>query len=234
MQSQIIAATGNRSLKRNQSAALQAKRDLFPTVMQMRQNKEIAEASLAQQKESSDAQLAFQEKQMAQQAAQQRKTQAYQEEQAQKALGMEGIKMGIGLMGSSLFGGDEPSNVASANIGGAEKVPYIPMSDGGTGATAPVGASGTGFGLKSMFKSGAGYLGSAATGGAVGFGASKLLGSGGGLKGSLIGAGAGMLPGLISGLGNYFGSEGSTLMGSIDFGGMLSGGLGGALGGFFG
>lgn len=211
MASQIIATTGNRRLRRNQSAELNARLGYLPQMAAMKQEKEIAEKNLA-----------FQEKQMRQNQKMREKELEFQEGAEKKQFGLEIAKLGMtglssGVLGDVAgmfgFGGDEPSNVAAANIG-AKGGPSDPLM-----SVAKPGIMGTIGGM----------LPSALGGAALGFGASSLLG--GGTKGMLAGGLAGALPGILGGIGGMFGGQGAA---GFDFSKILSGGLGGILGGLGG
>jgi hypothetical protein len=175
-------------------------------------------AGLKQEKELAEKRLAFEEKSQAQSQKQRKKELDFQKDAEKKQFGLEIAKLGITGLGSGAFegigsmfgfGDSAPTNVSGASI-----------STGGMPVQAPT--------AKPSFMSTIGAnVGQGLTGGLLGFGASSLMGGEGGGMGALIGAGAGMLPGLVSGIGGMFGGAGS-----FDFSKILSGGIGGALGGF--
>lgn len=227
MASQLVATTGNRRLRRDQNADVNARMGYLPQMAGLAQEKELAEKRMAMD----EKRLAFEEKRGEQQLSHQKEQLAFEEEAEKKRFGLEIAKLGIGAMGSGVlgdvmglfgFGNNETTNATGAVDPGDSPV-------GGGATLSPAGSTG-------MFSGSIGdiagnVLSTGLGSGLLGFGAGSLF-SEGGAMGAGIGALAGMAPGIISGLGSFFGTEGATLMGSMDFGKIFTGGLFGGLGGF--
>lgn len=195
MASQIYGVTGNRKLKRNQQAELNARMGMLPSILA---------------REQQDAQLAadrkFQNKQFKEQKNQAKKTAQFQKKQARQQFGLEAGKMGLNLAGSDMVanGGKTIGNIMDKFKGGTAP------SDGpmrmSTSPTAGSGAKGYFGGMS---------VGGGIAGGLGGYGAATMFG-GSKKKKMLIGTGAGMLTDMISG--------GSGLGGALGglFGGLIS------------
>lgn len=238
MASQMFGVTGNRRLKRNQTAEMRARLSMLPDIL-------AAEQAAEQQRKDE----AFRKKELAQEKKMAKEEQSWKREQSKRRFGLELGKTGlnlatsdffkpgsgyagttIGKLGESakgLFGIDTATPTATgptykkmtpmaASYGG--KTGYIggmtPQAAKGTGGGKISAAGGPGFGSKvgGFFKDIP--IGSVFAGGLGGFGIGSMFGEQGGTKKMLYGGLAGAGLGLLSG--------------------GLSGALGGGLGGLFG
>lgn len=222
MASQLVATSGNKRLRRNQIAELEAKMGSLKNIQSNKLKREMHEDTMA-----------LKEREFQQNKKMQKKSLAFQEEASRREMGVSALKFGanvamsgnhstIGEIGANIKGGLQNLGlmkgggaVASASSGGAISTGSLrhsprKASGFGTGQTAtPTATGGSFFGNIQPGN----ILGS----GLAGFGASRLVKGKG--KRMLLGAG-------VSGLMSLFGGGSlGTVGGSALFGG-LSGLLG--------
>jgi hypothetical protein len=223
---QQMGVTGNPFLRRNQTAELQARKDMFPSLLELEMQSEFNERQI----EQGERGLALQEESLLNQKAQaersfsmEQKRHELAERESDIGTGLQAAKLGVTALTTDfdfggLFGGERDTTGTGFSSGGVIDIgegklqqtvpnatPYIFDSEGG----APEG-----FFSNIPIKSGI-------AGGAMGFGAGKLVGG----KNKLLQAGAGILAGGVTGFLSG-GLKGSLLGG-------LAGGGGGLISGLF-
>jgi len=190
MASQMYGVTGQRKMKRNQGAELNARLQLLPSIIAAKQDKEQLAADTK-----------FKNKSLRQEKNIAKKTSKFQKKQSKQAFGMEAGKLGLNLATSDLLqdGGTQIGNIMN-------KFKSTP-------APAPNGPPAKIQGQKQGYFSGL-SIGGGLAGGLGGYGAASMYG-GGKTKKMLIGAGAGGLMGLLGGGNGLSGALGGLFGGMI-------------------
>ena len=203
MASQLFGVTGNPGLKPNQSADLNARLGGLSGLI-----------SLQQQQKQFEADEEFRKKQLQQEKDLAEDQEDFEKDQTQKEFGLEMGKLGFNL--STSGGNMKGGGPTLGDLGGVTK-PTTPSTTGGPGFTNAGGGSesvtptNTGGGFFNNIKPA-----SLLSGGLTGFGMGTMFKDKDPEQRALLGAGAGLLTGFLSG-GGWSGS--------------LSSGLGGLLGG---
>lgn len=211
MASQMFGVTGNRRLRRNQRAELNARLQQLPSIL-------AAEQAAEQQRKDEE----FKKKQLAQEKKIAMDELKFKREESKRGFGMEMAKLGTNIGFSDMLQGRTLGTIGKdikGLFGGGtakeSQVSFQPPGTKGRAMTTSGAIKGTS-GSKGFFANMP--IGSIAAGGLAGFGMGKMFGDMGKgkklLYGGLAGAGLGLLSGGLSGA--------------------LGGGLGGMFGGMIG
>jgi hypothetical protein len=220
MASQLVATSGNKRLKRDQIAELEAKMGSLKDIQAQKAQREMHRDTMR-----------FKAKEFQQQKKQSKKTLAFQQTVAEREMGVAAAGLGFNMATSD--GGATISQIGSGMKGGLQKLGFMkggntftnaqrqfadrqPIS-GALSVNSPTGAN-AGFGSSPAAQGGGGGFfdnlqpGRILGAGLAGFGASRMVKGKG--KRMLLGAGVGGLMSLFGGAGGI-GTMGGALFGGL-------------------